>query len=51
MIEKADARGFVLSGYEIALENEQPVYVEQVWLLRPLTAADSLWLTADPSSF
>jgi hypothetical protein len=39
-IAKADERGFVLSGYEIALVEERPVHVEQVWLVRPLTAAD-----------
>jgi hypothetical protein len=40
VIEKADHRGFVLSGYEVALVNEQTVHVEQAWLVRPLTAAD-----------
>lgn len=39
-VEKADHRGFVLSGYEIALADGRPVHVEQAWLVRPLTAAD-----------
>lgn len=39
-IELTDHRGFVLSGYEVALVNEQAVHVEQAWLVRPLTAAD-----------
>jgi hypothetical protein len=39
-IELTDHRGFVLSGYEVALLNEQTVHVEQAWLVRPLTAAD-----------
>lgn len=39
-IEKVDARGFVLSGYEIDSATGVSVHVEQVWLVRPLTAAD-----------
>lgn len=40
-VEKADARGFVLSGYEIDVRDGQPVHVEQVWLVRPLAAPAS----------
>lgn len=41
VIQLADHRGFVLSGYEIALQDGRPVHVDQVWLVRPLTGADS----------
>lgn len=39
-VERVDDRGFVLSGYEIDVRNGEPVHVEQVWLVRPLTTAD-----------
>ncbi|WP_338761966.1 hypothetical protein [Massilia sp. METH4] len=39
-IEKADERGFILSGYEVELREGRLVHFEQVWLVRPLTAAD-----------
>lgn len=41
VIELADYRGFVLRGYEIALQNDQPVHVEQAWLVRLLPAVGS----------
>ncbi|WBS00213.1 hypothetical protein OU994_17995 [Pseudoduganella sp. SL102] len=37
-----DHRGFVLSGYEVALQDGRPVHVEQAWLVRPLIAAESV---------
>lgn len=40
VVERVDERGFVLSGYECASEDGRPVHLEQVWLVRPLTAAD-----------
>lgn len=42
VIELVDERGLVLSGYEISTQGYDTTHVEQVWLVRPLTASDSL---------
>jgi hypothetical protein len=41
VIERADEQGFILSGYEIqSTVDGQKTHLDQVWLVRPLTAAD-----------
>lgn len=40
LIEKMDARGMVLSGYEIDVVGGVPVQYVQAWLVRPLAGAD-----------
>jgi hypothetical protein len=40
VIEKMDARGMVLSGFEIDLVDGVAVQYVQAWLVRPLTGAD-----------
>lgn len=40
IIEIADSRGFVLSGYVTRLEGGALVKIEQVWFVRPLAVAD-----------